>query len=631
MKIVFSILLTILLSITYAHAQSSCGCDHIISQSGIYTQSTAAGTFNRNILPGQTVCIMAGNYNLLRFKNFIGSATQPILFKNCGGLVTIGHGLYYAALDFQNCRYFRVTGSGDPSVTYGFRVDSCGTASAMSVGALSSDSEIDHIEIAKAGFAGIMVKTDPGCDPATWRENFTMYNVNIHDNYVHDVGGEGFYVGNSFFSTGMTFTCSSVSTTAFPHNIMNLKIHHNIVRRSDAECLQYACAPDAQVHDNDLETCGVSPFASFQNNGLQCGGGAGGDCYNNRIVNIPASGLAVIGPLGNNRFYNNLLVNCGGDGIFCDDRAGSLPNTYCDFINNTIINSGRDAIRLYNEINTIVLANNVIVGTGSSVSTGTCITFQQGATATQLNNYCSRTMPVTGLFSDTETYRLAVGSPLINAGSDVSAYGINFDIAGTTRPLDGHFDIGAYEFDPTALPIELLDFQGFSEGKNNRLSWHFADTKDLESLEIQKSADGKIFTPLSILIKNEELKYKDSKKILDEYPFTITYYRLKMNDINGSSQFSKIIVLTSNEAKNIKIISISPNPTNAFLDIQFENPRQEVVSFEVFNTLGQLVFEEKKNASLTSMRLNTEGLSAGIYNLKISIGLSFITHQFVKK
>ena len=567
----------------------------------------------------------------MRFKNFIGSATQPILFKNCGGLVTIGHGLYYAALDFQNCRYFRVTGSGDPSVTYGFRVDSCGTASAMSVGALSSDSEVDHIEIAKAGFAGIMVKTDPGCDPATWRENFTMYNVNIHDNYVHDVGGEGFYVGNSFFSTGMTFTCSGVSTTAFPHNIMNLKIHHNIVRRSDAECLQYACAPDAQVHDNDLETCGVSPFASFQNNGLQCGGGAGGDCYNNRIVNIPASGLAVIGPLGNNRFYNNLLVNCGGDGIFCDDRAGSLPNTYCDFINNTIINSGRDAMRLYNEINTIVLANNVIVGTGSSVSTGTCITFQQGATATQLNNYCSRTIPVTGLFSDTETYRLAVGSPLINAGSDVSAYGINFDIAGTTRPLDGHFDIGAYEFDPTALPIELLDFQGFSEGKNNRLSWHFADTKDLESLEIQKSADGKIFIPLSILIKNEELKNKNDKKILDEYPFTITYYRLKMNDINGSSQFSKTIVLISNEAKKIKIISISPNPTNAFLDIQFENPRQEAVNFEVFNTLGQLVFSEKMNASTTSMRLNTEGLPTGIYTFKISTSQTSVTHHFLKK
>jgi len=41
----------------------------------------------------------------------VGSATQPIIFKNCGGLVTIGHNTYYAALDFQGCKYFQATGS----------------------------------------------------------------------------------------------------------------------------------------------------------------------------------------------------------------------------------------------------------------------------------------------------------------------------------------------------------------------------------------------------------------------------------------------------------------------------------------------------------------------------------------
>lgn len=631
MKRHFSILLTILLSTIYAQSQSTCGCDHVITQSGIYTQSTTTGTFNRNILPGQTVCIMAGNYNLLRFKNFVGSATQPILFKNCGGLVTIGHGAYYAALDFQNCRYFRVTGAGDPSIKYGFRVDSCGTASAMSVGALSSDSEVDHIEIAKAGFAGIMVKTDPDCNTATWRENFTMYNVNIHDNYVHDVGGEGFYVGNSFFGSGMTFPCAGISTTAFPHNIYNLKIHHNIVRRSGAECLQYACAPDAQVYNNDLETCGISPFASFQNNGLQCGGGAGGNCYNNRIVNIPASGLAVIGLLGNNRFYNNLLVNCGGDGVFCDDRAGSLPNTYCDFINNTIINSGRDAMRLYNEINTITLANNVIVGTGSSVSTGTCIVFQQGATATQLNNYCSKTRPVAGLFTDTTTYRLAVGSPLINTGADVSSYGVNFDMDGSSRPKGGRFDMGAYEFDPTVIPIELIDFQGFNNGKTNRLSWHFAEIKDLENIEIQKSADGIHFTTLYVL-KSDELKIENNgEKILDEYPFSITYYRLKIKSVDGLEVFSKTIALKLNEVKTVKIISVSPNPTPRFLTVQFENPMHKALTFNLFNVLGQLVLSEKTDALQTEKRLDTEGVAKGVYILKINDGQTTTSLKFTKR
>ena len=185
---------------------------------------------------------------------------------------------------------------------------------------------------------------------------------------------------------------------------------------------------------------------------------------------------------------------------------------------------------------------------------------------------------------------------------------------------------GLLNYQPTniVLPVELLFFMGKNEKQGNYLSWHFANTKDLESVEIQKSIDGKNFNIFFVLNKFDE-------KILDEYYFAITYYRLKMNNTNGSSQFSKTIVLTSNEAKNVKIISISPNPTDAFLDIQFETPRQEAIRFEVFNALGQLVFSEKMNTLTTSKRLNTEGLPAGIYSLKISTSQTSVTHKFFKK
>ena len=180
------------------------------------------------------------------------------------------------------------------------------------------------------------------------------------------------------------------------------------------------------------------------------------------------------------------------------------------------------------------------------------------------------------------------------------------------------------------LGVELLDFHGFTEGKNNRLTFHFADTKDLDNIEIQKSMDGKTFTPLSNLIKNEELKIKNGAEIIDTNPFDLTYYRLKINEINGSSHFSKTIALHLGEAKTFKILSFSPNPTNTFLDIQFENPIKEATRFEVFNALGQLVFSEKTNTSIGSKRLNTEGLPVGVYALKISSGQTSETHKFLK-
>lgn len=449
MQFIFKLKIILFIVFTSKLYAQSCGCDVTIARSGVYTFTSGASSgFNLNVRAGQTVCIAAGNYDLLRFRNFVGSASQPIIFKNCGGRVRVGHNMTYSAIDFQACRYFRVTGSGDARFEYGFVVDSCGVASAVSVGALSSDCEVDHLEIAKAGFAGIMVKTDPDCNSATWRSNFTMQNVDIHDNFIHDVGGEGLYVGNSFFGTGMTRVCNGDTVVVYPHNITNLKIHHNKILRSGAEGLQLGCAPDAQVYDNEMEDTGISPFAAFQNNGLQIGGGAGGNCYNNVIKNPRGSGLIMIGHLGDNRIYNNLIINAGGDGIFADDRLGSLTNTYCDFFNNTIVNAGRDAMRLYNQNNDIIVANNAMVKGANS--TGGFLTFQQNTTATQISNLNFNNIQSAG-FQDTIHFRPNQNSPLVNSGTDLTRYGITKDREGKRRPWGNAFDVGASEYTPSVV------------------------------------------------------------------------------------------------------------------------------------------------------------------------------------
>ena len=606
MRIFIFLLASLLLHITLDG--QDCGCDHVISQSGIYTQSTSPGTFNRNILPGQTVCIMSGNYTLLRFRNFTGSASQPIIFKNCGGLVTIGHGTYYAALDFQGCRYFHVTGAGDPAETYGIRIDSCGTASAMSVGVLSSDCEIDHIEVAKAGFAGMMVKTDPGCDAATWRENFTMYNVNIHDNYVHDVGGEGFYVGNSFFGSGMTRTCDGVSMQVYPHDIVGLSIHHNIVRNSGAECLQYACAPDAEVYNNDLENCGIDPFASYQNNGLQCGGGAGGNCYNNRVKDMGGAALIVIGHLGNNRFYNNLLMNSGGDGIFCDERTGSIGGTYCDFINNTVVNSGRDAIRLYNQDNTIVLANNAFVGTGLVTATGTCVVLQQGAVATQLNNYCSTAAPSTSVFDDLNTLVPLPGGPLTDAGADVSAYGVTFDMAGNSRPYGAGYDIGAIESQEVSLTAELLMLEGYYDDGSNYIRWELGSTAEIEAIILERATTFPDFIPLSQCSATQQ-------SAEDRSPRPRTWYRLKLVHTDGTATYSRLLLVKAPENIAGPSVQISPNPTHGVVHIQLAHPASYPVPIALLRADGTRVMNAVIPEGTSAYSFDLRAFPAGIYYL----------------
>jgi hypothetical protein len=434
---------------------SDCGCDYTITKADSYNNAWFG------VEPGKTVCIQAGHYNYLRLSNFVGAPGRPIRFVNCGGQVTVGSTSGGSGITIAGSRYFAVSGTGDSNHVYGINFtqsnDSGGNSMGLTVGALSSDCEIDHIEVGAAGFAGIMVKTDPSCDSTTWRGNFAMHDVIIHDNYIHDTGGEGLYIGNSFYGEGMSVNCSGVRKQVFPHLIYGLQIYNNRTLRTGCEGIQYSCAPDAQVHDNFIQTTGVSPFAAYQNNGLQISGGSGGDCYNNTIIDAPGIGLAILGHLGGNRIFNNVITRAGADGIFCDDRVGSVRGTSVAITNNTIHHCGRDGIRLYNEINTNLVANNAITGYGMTSVNGRSMVFELGATAIQITNFTAPSAKSAGYRNAAKhDFTLLVKSPLIGAGISARQWGVLTDRSGRVRPVADFYAVGAYEFGSPLLSDSTL-------------------------------------------------------------------------------------------------------------------------------------------------------------------------------
>ncbi|GAB3939577.1 hypothetical protein GCM10028805_00200 [Spirosoma harenae] len=415
----------------------ACDCDLTITKSGIYKAQQYP------IQPGQTICIQAGNYTYLRFMDMQGSPTSPIKIINCGGQVTVGDPANYGGIQFYNCRYFKLTGSGDAQVPYGFLINQSGGGSGLAITNKSSDSEVEQVEIMNMSFAGIMAKTDPTCDPSTQRGGFTMYNVSIHDNYIHDTYGEGIYVGNSFWSAGMNKTCDGVTQVIYPHDVIGLQIYNNLIERSGAEGIQYGCSPGAVVHHNVVRNPGISPFSTFQDNGIQIGEGSGGLFYGNIITNAASAGLIIVGHNGNLSVYNNVIANSGSNGIFCDNRPGSSVNTFATFLQNTIVTTGKEGIKLYNENNINTIANNILVNIWQNRYTA----FGQGATATQSNNFTNLSI-ATAQFVDAANlnFQLTASSPAVNAGMNLSSFGVIDDLLGAGRPAGNAYDIGAYEY-----------------------------------------------------------------------------------------------------------------------------------------------------------------------------------------
>lgn len=395
--------------------------------------------------PGSVICLSSTSaYGNITFKNLLGAVDNPIIITNCGGTATMTATGRPYNMKTENSKYFKITGGS--GTTYGIKL--IGGHAGLTLEKLSTDFEVNNIEITSSGFAGIMAKTDPTCDDATIRGNFVMRNVSLHDNYVHDTGGEGLYVGNSFYS-GRTLTCG----LRLPHLIDGLKIYNNKVVKSGWDGIQIGCAINgAYVYNNTIENYGYLK-SKFQDTGIQFSEGTKGICYGNFIKQGSGTAINIIGH-GDTYLHDNIIINAGTFGIFCDERLSKGLGGF-KFINNTIISPGRDGIRTYGEFVSNIILNNIIVNPGS-YSTYTYPRTGNDAYVYLLN----KTMNVqiaNNLFTrdinyvkfnspSTSNYRLSSTSPALNKGKDIALYNITKDYYQESRLKGAAFDIGASEY-----------------------------------------------------------------------------------------------------------------------------------------------------------------------------------------
>jgi hypothetical protein len=438
------IISTILISIihliapTKAEAQN-CGCDFTIP----LNQLMADGNTMR-VFPGAVVCIQAGTRRYLRLSNFNGTRERPIIFKNCGGQAVIQNHDFHYGIRIDRSRHFRVTGTGDSRFRHGIKIARTGNnANCLQIGDLSSDFEVEFIEAERCGFAGIMAKTDPRCDGSSNRGNFVMRNVSIHDNLLHNLEGEAIYVGNSFYS-GRNTTCNGRQVTLLPHDIIGLRVYNNIVRNTGWDGIQVGCASqDTEIYNNRIENYGLKGNM-IHANGVQIGEGTTGKLYNNIIQNGRGNGIIMLG-LGNNTVYNNIIINPGELGIFCDDRV-TINGSQIAFINNTIINPRTDGIRIFSRVTRNRFHNNIITNPG-----GQFVNRRNHTNWTESHNIFTRNINELNLENPGgNNFRPRAGSRVIDTGMDVSSFGVTFDFDNNRRPMGRGYDIGAFEF-ATAL------------------------------------------------------------------------------------------------------------------------------------------------------------------------------------
>lgn len=415
----------------------------------------------KSVKPGDTLTLTSGKRGPLLIRDCAGTESNPVIIRNdpAGNGPTVisrssGKGGFI--MSCNDCIGVTIDGSykwkGAPAgKTYGIKLTVTGGGSPttlLSVRGVSRFVTVRNIEMdgawpkLSATSSGIRVNdytVKRKSHPTLWREG-----ILIEDNYIHNVGLEGMYVGPNYINGDLPLRNIEIRNNRVEntgHEGINTKsmwegnnsVHHNVVIRAGAndthpsKDAQYSGiknnAGTVKIYNNWVETTGQHGIQVWTQTGPRISEGKGpfeAHIWNNVIVNAGA----LWRPFMNASFGISVGAQAG--------REEPIPYIY----SNTIINPRQSGINVTKNAGKGFVRDNIIAGAGGNP------VIKVPNFVQVLNNRVGSVSQMEFVNPGKGDYRLRVGSPARNQGSS------NFpptDYDDVSRPKGGSADQGAFE------------------------------------------------------------------------------------------------------------------------------------------------------------------------------------------
>ncbi|MFK7973196.1 MAG: sulfatase-like hydrolase/transferase [Bacteroidia bacterium] len=187
----------------------------------------------------------------------------------------------------------------------------------------------------------------------------------------------------------------------------------------------------------------------------------------------------------------------------------------------------------------------------------------------------------------------------------------------------------------TPIPLSLTRFEAFyNEAKETvELNWTAAEDHSIAHFEIEKSNSGNDFMTIQHIDAQVSAdiayQYEDGSALTN-----IQYYRLKMVDWNGSTTYSDTRIVSLQGAAYINRLTLSPNPTQDVVFLQFDRHQAGTFHIEILNSLGQIVMRisdsTERSDTRVSRTLSLKKLPEGTYFIKLRSADGVAIEKIVK-
>ena len=184
----------------------------------------------------------------------------------------------------------------------------------------------------------------------------------------------------------------------------------------------------------------------------------------------------------------------------------------------------------------------------------------------------------------------------------------------------------ASNYSNAPLPVQLTSFSATLSDSKVNVNWTTANEVNVAGYEIERSVNGKDFMPMSLVQAEnsgatKQYSYTDAKAVAG-----LSYYRLKMNDKDGSYKYSQIATIKN----SIVGVSLYPNPVRSAVTVQHESAVNGA-TVAIIGMNGKQVASVNVQAGAVQTMIDASKLAPGAYMVVYTNNGQKQTKQFIKE
>lgn len=236
-----------------------------------------------------------------------------------------------------------------------------------------------------------------------------------------------------------------------------------------------------------------------------------------------------------------------------------------------------------------------------------------------------------GVSIPTYTYPARFGSMFYNPQTPPQYNGLNGKLDEFTIYNRALTNAEILSLASALLPMKLGNFSAAPKNGTVRLFWQTLTESQSRDFAIERSADGRNFSKIGEVAAAGQSDLSRDYNFTDVQPLSgSSFYRLRMNDLDGTSSVSRVIVVnTENKSSGVKLY---PNPIGDNIQFQISGKEGEKVKVEVIDLAGKLHYTQLcgLREGNQTISLPVIPLAKGLYQLRVSGEAGTHVVSFVK-